>query len=206
MSPQTNSTVHMPALSSTISTVSVPSHPIGSISTTEQLTPPQLCSGRGCSLPDRDALFAEFTPLVQRLIHQYGQDPKLRQQLPNEIYSRFCALLQAYDPQRGVPLRPYLVRQLTAAICTYAHHQCKLKQREWAGEEKPLPNREALSQALAQLSALQRKVVIWHYYESRSFEEIARLLQIQVVMARSLLRHALNNLRYQFRAFNAEAG
>src|SRR5579872_3052078 len=61
---------------------------------------------------DRDQLYAEFAPLVRRLLRQYGQDPELKKDLAGEIYCRFCALLQAYDPQRGVPLRPYLVRQL----------------------------------------------------------------------------------------------
>jgi DNA-directed RNA polymerase specialized sigma24 family protein len=41
----------------------------------------------------------------------------------------------------------------------------------------------------------QRKIVIWRYYEERSFEEIASILQIQPATARSLLRHGLNNLR-----------
>src|SRR5437764_237732 len=58
---------------------------------------------------DCDSLFAEFQPLVQRLIRQYGDEPELREDLIGEIYCRFCALVHAYDPSRGIPLRPYLV-------------------------------------------------------------------------------------------------
>src|ERR1051326_1263849 len=56
---------------------------------------------------DREALYPEFTPLVRRLLRQYGQDAELRKDLEGEIYCRFCALLDAFDPERGVPLRPY---------------------------------------------------------------------------------------------------
>src|SRR5947209_20458060 len=65
----------------------------------------------------RDGLYAEFQPLVRRLIRQYGGDnAELREDLAGEIYYRFCQLLEVYDPERGVPLRPYLVRQLTASV------------------------------------------------------------------------------------------
>src|SRR5579871_1501032 len=85
---------------------------------------------------DPALLFAEFAPLVHRLIRQYGQDPELRQDLEGEIYCRFCALLEAYDPERGVPLRPYLVRQLTASIYTYARYHWRLQKREIAWEPR----------------------------------------------------------------------
>ncbi|HLK58311.1 MAG TPA: sigma-70 family RNA polymerase sigma factor [Chthonomonadaceae bacterium] len=170
------------------------------------------------SVLDRERLFAEFAPLVRRLIRQYGQDAEMRQDLSGEIYCRFCDLLEAYDPERGVPLRPYLVRQLSAGIYTYARQQWQLKRREttWEtreGRSEPLADAdptpswvfalsqqmvvEALPEAMSKLPARQRKVVIWRYYEERSFEEIAQRLNIQVATARSLLRHGLNKLRKQ---------
>jgi len=80
---------------------------------------------------DRDALYGEFQPLVRRLIRQYGGDDfELRQDLSGEVYFRFCSLLDAYDPTRGVPLRPYLVRQLTASVYTYARQQWRARKRE----------------------------------------------------------------------------
>src|SRR5690242_6653150 len=80
--------------------------------------------------PDRDALYAEFQPLVRRLIRQYGEDVESRGDLQGEIYYRFCLLLDAYDPERGVPLRPYLVRQLTASVYTYARQGWRRQRRE----------------------------------------------------------------------------
>ncbi|HLK55766.1 MAG TPA: sigma factor, partial [Chthonomonadaceae bacterium] len=96
----------------------------------------------GGNATDRERLYAEFAPLVRRLVRQYGQDAEMRQDLVGEIYYRFCALLDAYDPTRGVPLRPYLVRQLTAATYTYARQQWRIRRREtgWeSGEGKVEP-------------------------------------------------------------------
>jgi RNA polymerase sigma factor (sigma-70 family) len=167
----------------------------------------------GCS--DREALYADFQPLVRRLIRQYGEDPELRQDLSGEIYCRFCELLDSYDPSRGIPLRAYLVRTLTASVYTYTRSQWRRQHREInldpsaqaegsphvdpSGQwDRDLMMQEVLSslpEAIALLPVRQRQVVIWRYYESRSFEEIAALLRIRPATARSLLRHGLNNLR-----------
>jgi RNA polymerase sigma factor (sigma-70 family) len=167
------------------------------------------------SFTDREALYADFQPLVKRLIRQYGEDPELRQDLAGEIYCRFCELLESYDPGRGIPLRAYLVRTLTASIYTYTRSQWRRQHREvnldpcahvdaansadpsrqW---DRDLMMQEVLStlpEAIALLPVRQRQVVIWRYYESRSFEEIAQFLRIRPATARSLLRHGLNNLR-----------
>src|SRR5439155_10608486 len=85
---------------------------------------------------DREGFYAEFQPLVRRLTRQYGDTAECRQDLAGEIYCRFCALLDVYDPSRGIPLRPYLVRQLTASIYTYARHGWVRRRREVSYEEK----------------------------------------------------------------------
>jgi RNA polymerase sigma factor (sigma-70 family) len=165
---------------------------------------------------DRDALFAEFSPLIRRLIRQYGQTPELRQELPGELFCRFQALLDSYDPERGVPLRPYLVRQLTAGAYAFARKQWNQVRRETplmegmeCGMHQPAldPTSEwdetlvrrdmadSLANLIAELPSRQRQVVLWRYYEERSFEEIAVRLGVQESSVRSLLRHGMNNLR-----------
>lgn len=167
----------------------------------------------------RQALFAEFTPLVRKLIGQYGDDPDLRQDLVGEIYYRFCKLLDAYEPGREIPLRPYLVRQLIASTYTFARHQWRERQREVRYDELPVwsssnlchdPTGEwddalmlrqmshLLPSALAQLPARQKKVLVWRYFDEMPFEQIAGNLGVQAATARSLLRHALNSLRRHF--------
>jgi|SRR5579871_520475 len=164
----------------------------------------------------QDSLYAEFRPLVRRLIRQYGENAEIRKDLEGEIYYRFCTLLNAYDPTRGVPLRPYLVRQLSASVYTYVRHHWRNQHREvslelFASETEPSQSedptsewdnalnlqqvKKTLPEAISKLSDRQRKVVIWRYYEDCSFDEIAERLGVQVATARSLLRHGLNHLR-----------
>src|SRR5579862_920535 len=170
---------------------------------------------------DREALFAEFAPLVNRLIRQYGRTFDMRMDLVGEFYCLFHTLLDRYDPERGIPLRPYLVRQMSATAFTMARKQWRLASREAPTCEAldlhdaairarlidldPTPLWDAAmvqSQLAGMLPALiqelpcrQRQVLIMRYYEDRPFEEIARLLEIETSSVRSLLRHALNKVR-----------
>jgi RNA polymerase sigma-70 factor (ECF subfamily) len=153
---------------------------------------------------------------VARLIRQYGNALELRQELPGEIYCRFCRLLEDYDPGRGTPIKAYLVRTLPAAVYTYARAHWRRCQRESSlsaevepGLREPPadPSREwdqglLLMQVLQQLPAAiaalplrQRQVVVMRYYENRSFAEIAAALRVKPATARSLLRHGIERLR-----------
>ena len=165
---------------------------------------------------ERFTLFAQFQPLVERLIRRYGEEIELREDLVGEIYCRFCAVLDAYDPTRGIPLRPYLVHQLTYSVYSFVRCQWRRRKREirleidtiappcarsedvsaqWDDAVMMRNVQEGLPFAISQLSRRQRQVVIWRYYESRSFDEIAELLDVRLATARSTLRHALNNMR-----------
>jgi RNA polymerase sigma factor (sigma-70 family) len=171
----------------------------------------------------RDQLYSEFTPLVKRLIRQYGDNAEIRADLEGEIYYRFCTLLEAFDPGRGIPLRPYLVRQLSMSIYNYARQSWNSRRREvsielFTAESEPAQSadptsewddainmdqfRLALPEAFSRLSERQRKVLVWRYYGELGFEEIAARLEIQTSTARSLLRHAINHLRSEMVATN----
>lgn len=168
---------------------------------------------------DREWLYLQFRPLVRRLVAQYGATQLLREELIGEIYCRFCALLDAYDPDRGVPLRPYIVRQLTSSVYTFVRSHRRSPSREVPFDECLDDNhrdlrfdptdewdqnmaidsiRDVIPAALNQLSERQKNVVIWRYYHDCSFEEIALRLNVQTSTARSLLRHALNSMRKWF--------
>src|SRR5688572_23559694 len=77
----------------------------------------------------REALYAEFQPLVRRLLRQYGDCPELRLDLVGEIYHRFCLLVADFDPGRGIPLKAYLVRSLTASVYSYARSEWTRRRR-----------------------------------------------------------------------------
>ncbi len=171
---------------------------------------------------ERDRLYAEFQPLIRKLIRIYGTEADLREELPGEIYCRFCALLEVYNPERGIPLRAYLVRQLTASVYTFARHHWRRQKRELLIEPEHSEVNSAavdfteswnhslmlqqlqagLPQAFLRLSGRQRQVVIWRYYEAQSFEEIALRLDVQVSTARSILRHGLYNIRRRMEEAN----
>lgn len=165
----------------------------------------------------RDELFSQFQPLVRRLVNQYaGKDQEMRQDLQGEIYYRFSLLLDQYEPERGVPLRAYLVRQLTYSVYVFARHHWRNASREtnlddvmqigepgelidpttqWIEKLNLQKIIKSLPEAILQLPTRQRQIIIWRYYDMLSYEEIALTLNIRVSTARSLLRHGLNNLR-----------
>jgi RNA polymerase sigma factor (sigma-70 family) len=168
------------------------------------------------SLADREELFASLQPLVRRLVRQYGADPELRADLPGEIYTRFCDFLAMYDPNRGVPLKPYLINKLSASVYTYVRSQWRREKREVeyspeiGGETSPGPailaaewEREllvaevirVLPEVIQLAPPRQRQVVIARFYEGRSFDDIAEQLNVRPATARSLLRHGLNRMR-----------
>jgi RNA polymerase sigma factor (sigma-70 family) len=175
---------------------------------------------------EREALYADLQPLVRRLIRQYGTDPELRQDLPGEIYCRFCRLLEDYDPTRGVPLKPYLVSKLTSAVYTFARSNWRRERREvgldaetgavlaaqpegepeaWEHEERLVEVLRQLPAVLARVPPRQRQVVVARFYEGRSFEDIAEILGVQPATARSLLRHGLNRMRAVISAARSES-
>ena len=167
---------------------------------------------------EREALYAQFQPLVRRLMRQYGGDQELAEELPGEIFCQFCAVLEAFDPTRGVPLRAYLVRALTGAVYTYARRHWRRQKREinlesgeeveeaagaapaadpWEGSFANHEVVQLLPSAIQKLPLRQRQVVIRRFYEGHSFDDIGESLGIRTATARSLLRHGLNNLRRQ---------
>lgn len=166
----------------------------------------------------RALLYQELQPLVQKLIRKYGTNSELRQELRGEIYCRFNMLLDAYEPERGVPLKPYMIRQLVSSTYSYARRQWRTELRDcpldlaanftvskdpsadWDNHILINQAQDVLPKLLAQLSLRQRQVVIWRYYEQRPYEEIAELLGVKPQTVRSLVRHGINNLRRQYSA------
>lgn len=175
-------------------------------------------------------LYLEFRPLVRKLIRLYGYGAVDPRDLSQEIYLMFRGLLDRYDPNRGIPLRPYMVRNLTASTYTYIRSQGRKKRREVSyydliGGEDNFNLGDAgglidwwdnqiiidqllrkLPDAIGRLPPRQRYVLIEHYYRSVSFNDLATRLRIKPSSVRSLSRNALNNLRLTLRKEVAEIG
>lgn len=172
---------------------------------------------------NREAVYSALEPLVKRLVRKYAAGREERDDLHSEIYLCFCTLYRAYDPSRGIPLRPYLVANLPRSVYTHVRSGWRRQRREApAGvlsedlldqlqqSRTPAPTVSwdpcteledvvgRLPGALARVPLRQRQVVIGRFYDGRSFEEIAASLEVKPATARSLLRHGLANLRAQF--------
>ncbi|MGV3722186.1 MAG: sigma-70 family RNA polymerase sigma factor [Actinomycetota bacterium] len=161
-------------------------------------------------------LYEQFSPLVGSLMRRYGSTPELRKDLQGEIYCQFRQLVDSYDLDRGIPIAAYLARMLSQRIFNYVRDYWRGENRyvhlepellegvtftgtvEVNGFEDELQAQEVLNALPAAIAALphrQRLVLVWRYYEERSFEQIANELGIQPATARSLLRHAITSLR-----------
>ena len=168
------------------------------------------------SFQQRDFLYAQFTPLIRRLVRKYADLPEVREDLAGELYCCFCNLVSDYEPERGIPLRPYLVRHLTAFAYTYARRGWSRRGREvhmdvsnqlfhlldptsdseeWTDRLAKEQVLDSLPFAIARLPRQQRRAIIWRYYGNLSYEEIARRLEVEVTTARSQVRHAITNLK-----------
>ena len=166
----------------------------------------------------REWLYSEMQPLIRKLVRRYSDCPDSRQDLAGELYYRFCSLLEEFDPERGIPLRGYLIRQLSAAAYTHARSRWRRRRQKSSLDAAPHivqtlggpdPSSEwdnrivqemfvrHLREEIGGLPQRQRQVLVGRYYDGRSFEDIADVMGIEPATARSLLRHALQNLRKQ---------
>lgn len=180
----------------------------------ERLPPPAVRPDECPEQVDMAALYEQFQPLVRSLMGRYGRTPELRKDLTGEIYYQFCRLVSAYDAARGIPICAYLTHMLPQRIFNhvrdywrgesrYVSYEQETMERVGDGEsggewDEALVAEEvlnALPAAIGRLPHRQRLVVVWRYYEDRSFEQIAAQLEIKPATARSLLRHAITALR-----------
>jgi RNA polymerase sigma factor (sigma-70 family) len=147
-------------------------------------------------------------------MYLYGRDQELREDLPGVIYCQFADLVERYDEQRGVPLRAYLVHGIRWAVYTYIRSERNRQAHFTLAEaaelcsDDPTPGwvdtlryervRETLPELIQALAPRQRKALIQRYYDECEYEEIAADLGVTPASARSLVRHAMSNLRRHF--------
>ncbi len=177
----------------------------------------RLASTSNSEMPGgREHLFNEFQPLIKKLIRKYANNPEMARDFMGEIYIRFNDICDEFDPAYGVPLKPYIVRKLTASAYTYARSCWNRCSREisldnngsirctMAGNNpidellNHMEHQELTAEAtraIQKISDRQRKVLVMRYVSGHSYEEIAEQMQVQPVTARSLVRHALNSVR-----------
>lgn len=191
---------------------------------TQQLSPPvgeSRFAAAGLALTggtERERLLQQLQPLIRRLVRRYGADRDHQQDLNAEIYHRFLRLYEDYDPRRGIPLTPYLIRNLEVSVYTYVRSQWRadrLRADLDLEEQESLPGRrgltdpteewlhrlyradllERIGEALSELTPRQREAILGRYYESRTDAEIAERMNVKEATVRSLSRFGIQRLR-----------
>lgn len=154
-----------------------------------------------------EALYGHLQPVIERLLLQYPAAAEGEAELRGTIRSRYFELVEAHDPASGIPLRPYLVRMLTAWVYTVACYNGDLRRAEERFRNEFVPSLAegqmeeaqgvltALPAAISRLPRKERLTVIGRYYEGRSCEEVAAALAVEPEVVRALLRRALARLR-----------
>jgi hypothetical protein len=132
-----------------------------------------------------ETLYAELRPLLQRLLRQQCTLCGLRR-TPEELHTEFVSVLGSYDPARGIPVRPYLARHLSAALHRFPG----------VGEGEDAPGRSARTvfHLVRKLPGQERQSIVWRYYDGLTLQEIGARLRITPAAAGFLVRRALSSL------------
>jgi RNA polymerase sigma-70 factor (ECF subfamily) len=158
-----------------------------------------------------------FQPLMERhqqAIHAYLfrfllGDTETARDLTQTVFLKAFRNLRAVDPAR--PFAPWLYRIAHNEAANHLRSRARrpesgLEPDHWArlpaaeGND-PEANRleaeeqAALRSALAQLAPRQREVVMLHYFEDKSYEEIAEILAMPLGTVGTLMHRARRRLR-----------
>lgn len=103
------------------------------------------------------------------------------------------------SPQLPAEPRPYLFRAVRNAALNSRRSRSRdvpLEEQSWlAGPPAMVEEGLALEKAMGELPPEQREVVVMHIWGEMTFEEIARVLDLQANTAASRYRYGLNKLR-----------
>ncbi len=158
---------------------------------------------RRCQLGDREA----FRPIVERYgnvlmgtIYLMMGDRAVSEELVQETFVRAWKGIKTF--RLGQPLKPWLVRvAVNQALNARARRQAPvepLSEANVAGMDAGFgqsDDRNEVRQALSQLSADHRRVVVLRYFGELSTKEAANALGVREGTVKSRLNRALEQLR-----------
>ncbi len=130
---------------------------------------------------EREQLFLELTPLLQRLLKQYAHSPGQKCAMQAALYNQFHKAMDCFDPACGTPLRPYLLRHLAAAA----------QAMSLSPSSSHFPT---FVTAMAGLPEAERQVVHGCYYEHLSLAQISDRYGIPLPTVRMLLHMGIERL------------
>ncbi len=158
--------------------------------------------------------FRELMERHQQAIFDYLyrlllRDGETALDLTQTVFLKAYQNLRAVD--RGRPLAPWLYRIAHNEAANHLRHRARhpesgLEDDAWArmpGTAVADPERThaaaqeqaAVLEAMARLKPRQREVLVLHYFEERSYQEIAEILELPVGTVGTLIHRARNALR-----------
>jgi RNA polymerase sigma-70 factor, ECF subfamily len=154
-----------------------------------------------------EGLYARYGGLVYTLALRIVGDPELAREVLQDTFLRSWDGREAYDPARGrVPWWLMgIARNRAIDLLRSRSHQARLREAERLSRETPasrgsepediVVTRRAITEALSDLSAVQREAIELAYYGGLTQVEIARHLGQPLGTVKSRTREAMDRLR-----------
>lgn len=161
-------------------------------------------------------IYAEYAPMILKLTHQWLGDMQAAEDVTHDVFLAFLENPERYDPKKA-SLRTYLTMMARYQSIDYMRRA--KREIEWDVNTQPGSKEQLfpllydapvereffkkalwkeLTQALQDLRALEREVIIGHYVHGASHRLLAERLNRPLGTVKSALLHGLNRLRRHF--------
>lgn len=157
-----------------------------------------------------DALVDAYSTKVLRLAYTYVKDQKTAEDITQEVFIR-C--YQKWDQFRGDAHIKTWIYSITINLCKdylkswsfrnllfieVKERKNQLKEQSVIDKVLDLAEKKLLSNLVMELPIKYREIIILHYYEDYSMEEISQILNLNSNTARTRLRRAREKLQKQY--------
>lgn len=160
-------------------------------------------------------LIRQLKPHILGLYKRYRDVYISEADLISDSYQIIHQATREYDSNRNIPLIPFVHSRLKWGVYSIARSRRKLAQRFVPFEDSYIPSvvddyavleiderKQYAISAVQYLSERQRTLLMLRYVEEWSYSDIAEKMEIKEATVRSLVRHALQNIRKRVRSFD----
>lgn len=161
------------------------------------------------------SLMQKFGPQIRGLYHRYRDVYSDEADILSDSYQIIHKAAKEYDLCRDIPLEPFIYSRLKWGVYSIARTKRKDLSRFVPFEDYYVPggwdsyhvfdiderNEFAIS-ALQHLSERQQMLLKLRYVDEWPYSDIAVRMEIKEATVRSLVRHALQNIRKRVRSFD----
>lgn len=176
------------------------------------------CEVNGALLSESQfrAIYAEYAPMILKLTHQWLGDMQAAEDITQDVFLAFLEHPERYDPKKA-SLRTYLTVMARYQSIDYMRRakreiEWDVDNKQWSKEQptsllidEPVEREffkktlcQELSQALQDLRALEREVIIGHYVHGASHRLLAERLNRPLGTVKTALLNGLSRLRRHF--------